>query len=82
VLSGKPEKRPLRRTKYKCENNIKTDQEIWCEGVSSIHGSGRGQTMGSCEHGNEHSGCVKSKDVPMYAIKDIRGDWRSSATHS
>jgi len=38
VLVGKPEKRPLTRSKRRCEGNIKTDlQEIKCEVVDWIN---------------------------------------------
>jgi len=62
VLMGKPErKRPLGRHRRRWEHNIKMDlQVVGCGGDGLDRaGSGYRQVAGTCECGNEHSGCIK-----------------------
>jgi len=62
VLVGKPEgKRPLERPRGRWEDNIKMDlQEVGCGGMDWIElAQDRGQVAGTCEGGNEPSGCIK-----------------------
>jgi hypothetical protein len=56
VLVGKPEgKRSLGRPRHRWKDNIKMDlQEVGCEGMDWIE-----LAQGTCECGNEPSGCVK-----------------------
>jgi hypothetical protein len=59
---GKPEEnRPLGRTRRRFVDNIKMDlREIGCGGMDwSDLAQEWGPVEGSCEHGNEPSGCVK-----------------------
>ena len=62
VLVGKPEgKRPLGRTRRRCDDNIKMDLlEVGCGGHRLDRtGSGYGQVVGNCKCGNEPPGYIK-----------------------
>jgi hypothetical protein len=60
MLVRKPErKRPLRRPKRRCVDNIKMDlREILWDGMDSEYIP----VEGSCEHGNEPSGSMKCSE--------------------
>jgi hypothetical protein len=67
ILVGKPKgKRPLRRPRYRWENNIimelrKGCLENWVGGCGlDASGSGQGPVAGSSENGNEPSGSMGS----------------------
>ena len=60
-FGGEPEgKRPLRRPRCRWEDNIKMDlQEVVCRGMDWIElAQHRDRFAGTCECGNEPSGCV------------------------
>ena len=62
VLVGKSEgKRPLGRLRRRWVDNIKMDlQEVgWRRHRMDLSGLGKGQVAGTCESGNEPSGCIK-----------------------
>jgi hypothetical protein len=51
-------KRPMGRSRRKWENNIKMYiQEVRCGDVNWIEVAQ--DLAGTCEYGNEHSGCIK-----------------------
>ena len=61
ILVGKPEgKKPLGRSNHRWKDNIKMDlKEIgWVRMVWIYLVQDRGQMVGCCEHGNEHTGSV------------------------
>ena len=62
ALVGKPEGgRPLGRPRRRWEDNIKMDlREVgWGGHGLDQSGSGKGQVVGCCEYGDEHSGSIK-----------------------
>jgi hypothetical protein len=62
ILVGKPEgKRPLGRQRRRSVDNIKIDFKRDRMGWYGLEwsDSGYGPVEGSCEHGNEPSGCIK-----------------------
>ena len=62
VLVGKPErKRPLGRPRCRWEDSVKNGSlgsGMWGYGLDRA-GSGKGQSAGTCECGNEPSGSIK-----------------------
>jgi hypothetical protein len=61
VFVGKSEgRRLLERPRRRWEDSIKMDLRIvgWGHGLDRF-GAGQGQVTGSCECGNEPSGCIK-----------------------
>jgi hypothetical protein len=66
ILVGKPEgKRPLERPRRRWVDNIKMDlKEIGREGTDCIElAQDRDPVEGSCEHGDEPSGSLKSLGI-------------------
>jgi hypothetical protein len=66
ILVGKPEgRRPLGKSRLKREDNIKMNvrQAGWKLALDRS-GSKQEQVTGSCEYGNEHSGCIKCEQFP------------------
>ena len=62
VLVGKPEgKKP----RHRWEENIKMDlQEVGCRGMDWIElAQDKGQVAGTCKRDNEHSGCIKCREL-------------------
>jgi hypothetical protein len=66
ILVAKPEeKRPLGRPRRRWLDNVTRDltrDRMELYGLDPS-GSGYGQVVGSCEHGNEHSGSIKCWEV-------------------
>jgi hypothetical protein len=65
ILVGKPEgKTPLGRLRFRLEDNIKMDlRDIGWSGMDWIYLTHDRDQEGSCEHGNEPSGCIKCWEI-------------------
>jgi hypothetical protein len=71
----KPEgKRPLRSLGCRWENNIRMDirEIVWSSYGLDSSGSELGPLAGSCEHSNEHTGFIKSRE---FLLKKDSASW-------
>jgi hypothetical protein len=71
ILTGKSERsKPLGRRRHRWEDNIKMDhKEIGCEDMGWISsGSGYGQLVDCCEHGNEPPDSIKDGEFLVCLI--------------
>jgi hypothetical protein len=73
ILVGKSEeKRPLGRSRYRSEDNIKMDFKDVHQDVDSIHLVECRIQFGSCEQGNKLSGSKKGMKLtePLFAFQE------------
>jgi hypothetical protein len=65
-ILGVKEKRILGRTRRSWEDNIKMNLNVYGWFGLDLSGSVQGQMAGSCDHGNELSDGIKSKEFLEY----------------